>query len=99
MFNSFVIVLVFSGIFSFVNAKYLKLSSTIGLMLQALFMSLVLFAVKYFSPDLFKMIPSFERDIHFREFLLHIVLSFLLFAGAMHIDIHELKKQRKAKSA
>ncbi|MFT5749906.1 MAG: CPA1 family monovalent cation:H+ antiporter [Ancylomarina sp.] len=95
MFDSFVIVLAFAALFSFINAKYLKLSSTIGMMILALVMSIFILLVKEFAPSIYKYIPTFERDIHFREFLLEIILSFLLFAGAMHINIQELQKQRK----
>lgn len=96
MFDSFVIVLAFAALFSLVNAKYLKLSSTIGMMILALVMSVFILLVKKLAPSAYEYIPTFERDIHFREFLLDIILSFLLFAGAMHINIQELQKQRKA---
>lgn len=96
MFDSFVIVLAFAALFSLVNAKYLKLSSTIGMMILALVMSVFILLVKELAPSAYEYIPTFERDIHFREFLLDIILSFLLFAGAMHINIQELQKQRKA---
>ncbi|WP_282015860.1 cation:proton antiporter [Marinifilum flexuosum] len=96
MFDSFIVVLVFSAIFSLINTKYLKLSSTIGMMILALMMSVIILFVKEFAPGLYQYIPTFERDIHFREFLLEIILSFLLFAGAMHINIQELQRQRKA---
>jgi CPA1 family monovalent cation:H+ antiporter len=96
MFDSFVIVLAFSALFSLINTKYLKLSSTIGMMILALIMSLFILLCKEFAPSIYKYIPAFERDIHFRDFLLDIILSFLLFAGAMHINIQELQKQRKA---
>jgi len=96
MFDSFVIVLAFAALFSLVNTKYLKLSSTIGMMILALIMSVFILLVKEFSPSLYNFIPNFERDIHFREFLLDVILSFLLFAGSMHINIQELQKQRKA---
>jgi CPA1 family monovalent cation:H+ antiporter len=96
MFDSFVIVLSFAVLFSFVNTKYLKLNPTIGMMILALVMSMFILLVKEFAPSLYEYIPTFERDIHFREFLLEIILSFLLFAGAMHINIQELQRQRKA---
>ena len=96
MFDSFVIVLAFAALFSLVNTKYLKFSPTIGMMVLALIMSVFILILKEFAPSVYQFIPSFERDIHFREFLLEIILSFLLFAGAMHINIEELQKQRKA---
>jgi len=96
MFDSFVIVLAFAALFSLINTKYLKLSPTIGMMILALVMSVFILLVKEFAPSVYQFIPTFERDIHFREFLLEIILSFLLFAGAMHINIKDLQKQRKA---
>lgn len=96
MFDSFVIVLAFAALFSLINTKYLKLSSTIGMMILALIMSGFILLAKEFVPSVYEYIPTFERDIHFREFLMEIILSFLLFAGAMHINIRELQKQRKS---
>ena len=96
MFDSFVIVLAFAAVFSLINTRYLKLSPTIGMMVCALVMSIFILLAKEFAPNIFKYIPKFERNIHFREFLLDKILSFLLFAGAMHINIQELQRQRKA---
>ncbi len=96
MFDSFVIVLAFAALFSLINTKYLKFSPTIGMMVLALVMSVFILVLKEFAPSVYQFIPTFERDIHFREFLLEIILSFLLFAGAMHINIQELQKQRKS---
>ncbi len=96
MFNAFITVLFFASIFSFINAKYLKLPSTIGLMLQATALAILLFVLKEFLPDLYSKIPHFERDLDFRDFLMNVILSFLLFAGAMHIDLEELRNQKKS---
>lgn len=96
MFDSFVIVLAFAAVFSLINTRYLKLSPTIGMMVCALILSVFILLAKEFAPSVFSYIPKFERNIHFREFLLDKILSFLLFAGAMHINIQELQRQRKA---
>ncbi|MCK5824620.1 MAG: sodium:proton antiporter [Ichthyobacteriaceae bacterium] len=95
MFNAFITVLFFASIFSFINAKYLKLPSTIGLMIQATILSGILFLVKEYFPDIYKYIPHFERTIDFRDFLMNVILSFLLFAGAMHVDLKELRSQKR----
>lgn len=96
MYQAFILVLFFATVFSFINSKYLKLPSTIGLMLQATILSAVLFGIKEFAPDVYSHIPHFERNLDFRDLLMNTILSFLLFAGAMHIDIKELKSQKNS---
>lgn len=96
MFNAFIVVLFFASIFSFINAKFLKLPSTIGLMLQATILAAILFLLKEFVPNVYSMLPHFERTLDFRDVLMNVILSFLLFAGAMHIDLEELRNQRKS---
>lgn len=96
MFQAFITVLFFVSIFSFINAKYLKLPSTIGLMIQAVLLVPVLLLIKENFPELADKIPHFERGSDFRDLLMDVILSFLLFAGAMHVDLQELKNQKKS---
>lgn len=82
-----------AALFTFINIHYLKLSATIGLMLLALLMSLVILGVGTFVPEVKNLATNILSGIDFKEVLLNIMLSFLLFAGALHVDIQKLKEE------
>lgn len=82
-----------AAVFTFINIHYLKLSATIGLMLLALIMSITILGVGVFVPDVKILAANILKGIDFKEVLLNIMLSFLLFAGALHVDIQKLKEE------
>jgi CPA1 family monovalent cation:H+ antiporter len=77
-----------SALFGYLNHRYLKLPHTIGLVMIALAASLVLILVELLSPqtDLLETVTGILQQIDFHEAVMHGMLSFLLFAGAMHVD-------------
>lgn len=83
-----------SAVFSYVNHRYIKLPVTIGLMAIALVMSLVLLLLGKLGYGIQADAESFIRSIDFDETLLHGMLSFLLFAGALHINLDDLLEQK-----
>lgn len=87
-----------SAVFGYVNHRILKLPHTIGLVLIALAASLAVIGIDYAIPALplgEKAIAAF-RAIDFQEALMHGMLSFLLFAGALHVDFSELVDRKRA---
>lgn len=87
-------VVTLSAICSYINYRYLRLPATIGLMACALGLSLasIVLARAGVAPP--EMLSLFVGRIDFSEVLLHGMLSFLLFAGAMHINLDDLRKVR-----
>ena len=83
-----------SAVFSYLNYRYLKLPMTIGLMALALAMSLVLVALGKLGLPVEAQAISFMKGIDFNEALMHGMLSFLLFAGALHFNVHDLLDQK-----
>ncbi len=94
MFQSFTILLSLSALFSYINHKWLKLPSTIGLMILALILSIPMGLLEVYKPDVFHQACQVVLQINFKTFLLDVILSILLFAGALHIQIKDLKKER-----
>ncbi len=88
------ILLALATMFTLINYRFLKLPLTIGLMILGMILSGALFFVKYFTPEFFGEIPSIVHNIDFQNFVMNGILSFLLFAGSIHIDLKELKKER-----
>ncbi|MEO9964394.1 MAG: sodium:proton antiporter [Reichenbachiella sp.] len=83
-----------AGIFIYVNTYYLKLPSSVGLMILALGLSLALLIIEQIIPE-FKL--GTERilvDYDYHEVLYQLVLSFMLFAGALQIDFKKLAEER-----
>ena len=88
-------VLVFlSAIFGYLNARFLKLPNSIGLMLITIVFTLVIFGIGYVDDTLINAERYIIDQIDFKSVLLDIMLSFLLFAGALHTNFEQLKVQR-----
>lgn len=88
------ILIVLSALFGYLNVRFLKLPSTIGLMLITIVFTMVLVAVAQFDDTLLLKERAFISSIDFETVLLEIMLSFLLFAGALHTNFNQLKVQR-----
>ncbi len=84
-----------SAVFGYINEKYFKLPTTIGLMLIAIIFTLLSTAVSFINPTLFNHQRELISQIDFSEVLLDMMLSFMLFAGALHTNVPYLKQLRK----
>lgn len=94
LYYSFSILIVFAAIFSYLNVRYLKLPSTIGIMIIAMIVSIALVALGKNYPGSFTGLSELIATVDFSEVLMGAMLNFLLFAGAIHISLHDLRKQR-----
>ncbi|RZV64353.1 MAG: sodium:proton antiporter [Flavobacteriaceae bacterium] len=88
------ILIVLSAVFGYINVRFLKLPITIGLMVITILFTLVILALSYFDDTLLLRERELISQIDFRTVLLDIMLSFLLFAGALHTNFEQLKIQR-----
>lgn len=95
LYYSFSVLIVLASLFAYVNHKFLKLPSTIGIMLMAIIVSMVIrIGGNYFFPELSKDFHRFVFGFDFPEVLMGAMLNFLLFAGAIHVNFADLKEQR-----
>ena len=94
LFNVLALLLTAAALASFVNDRYLRLPTTVGLMLMSVVGSLLLVAAGHFGLPLKAFIERMITQIDFSQTLLGGTLSFLLFAGALHIEWDELRDQR-----
>jgi CPA1 family monovalent cation:H+ antiporter len=78
--------------FGYINSRYIKLPFTIGMMLLAFAFSIIVFLIGGVNPEFEATVTDFINSIDFRSLLLDIMLSFLLFAGALHTNFEKLKK-------
>jgi CPA1 family monovalent cation:H+ antiporter len=94
LFNVLAILVTLTAVFSYVNHRYIRLPNTIGLMLISLLVSLGLIALGPLGLGLEEDARHLLENIDFDETLLHGMLSFLLFAGALHVNLGDLAKQK-----
>jgi CPA1 family monovalent cation:H+ antiporter len=94
LYYSFSVLIVLTAIFSYLNLRSLKLPSAIGIMLLAMIVSISLVIVGRSYPDMFTGFTDIIASVDFTEVLMGSMLNFLLFAGAIHISLHDLRKQR-----
>jgi len=88
--HTLTILICLAALFSYVNHRLLKLPITIGLMAVALAFSLVLLALGKLGFGVEAEAQRFIGAIDFNEALMHGMLGFLLFAGALHVKLDEL---------
>lgn len=94
MYYSFILLLSISTLFTIINRKYLKLPATIGILLLGMFLSISLLGFKLIDPKVYEGIPHILRQINFHDFLMNIILGFLLFAGGLHVNLKALEKEK-----
>jgi len=88
-------VLIFlSAVFGYINVRFLKMPNTIGLMIITIIFTLGVLLFSYIDPTLLNLEKSIISSIDFKSILLDEMLSFLLFAGALHTNFEQLKIQR-----
>ncbi len=83
-----------AAVFAYLNHRFIKLPSTIAVMILSLVSSLLLVLVGKWVPHLFSSITQMVMKLDFYDLLINMMLSFLLFAGAIHINAQRLKKER-----
>lgn len=95
LYYAFSVLIVIASVFYYLNLRFLKLPTTIGIMIIAMVTSLIIrvlgqWVFPSFGENLFNLVKSFD----FTEVLMGAMLNFLLFAGSLHINIADLKKYR-----
>lgn len=94
LFTVIAILTTISALFAYVNFRYVKLPSTIGLMLIALLSSIALLIVGQFNAAVLEGTKALVSQIDFPRVLLEVLLSFLLFAGALHTNMGLMREQK-----
>ncbi|MBU0543773.1 MAG: sodium:proton antiporter [Proteobacteria bacterium] len=97
LFEITAILMVLTALFSYINYRVLRMPTTIGVMFIALVVSLGIVTLGWIGIDIGQAgIARILEAIDFNQALLHGMLSFLLFAGAMHIKLDDLISQKWA---
>jgi len=83
-----------ASVFSIVNLRILKLPQTIGLMVLAIALSLSVMLLGIVWPDFLSLATTLTQQFDFSILLIDVMLPFLLFAGAISVNVHELLKDK-----
>jgi len=89
------LLIVLAGGFGAINYLFLKLPSSIGILIVSLFASLAIILLDLAVPSLMVAdeVRRLVTDIHFSETLLEGMLGLLLFAGALHVKLGDLRDE------
>ena len=88
------ILVTFCAVFSYINYRFVKLPTTIGIMVMALVVSSLIMLMPTVGINILPHVREIMNGIDFSEALLHGMLSFLLFAGALHVNWRTLHNQK-----
>lgn len=93
IFSIITLLVVISSIFGYINVRFLKFPTTIGLMIMAIAFTSVILFIGSFNQSVLDFADNLISRIDFHDLILEVMLSFLLFAGALHTDWSKLKTQ------
>lgn len=95
IYTTLIFLILLSATFAYINHRFLKLPFVIGLFILSTVLSALLISAKFwFDLPLFE-IKSIIEKAKIDEVILNILLGFLLFAGSLHTDWGNIKKQIK----
>ena len=91
-FEVLAILLTLTAVFGYINERYIKLPTPIGVTLIAIVLSLLFLG--FATPDVRDWAEGFLTGLNFNDLVLEGMLSFLLFAGSLTVNLEDLAKQK-----
>ena len=92
IFQAFAVLISLTALFGFINERYIKLPTPIGVMLVSLIISLGLVFAGLNGVEIWAI--NFLQQLDFNDLVMEGMLSFLLFAGSLHVNLEDLNKQK-----
>lgn len=95
-FDAAAVLIVLSAVLGWINHRYLRLPGTVAMTLMGALASLAMIAADALlqGGGVSAQVSGFLEDIDFHDTLMNGMLSFLLFAGALHVDLEHLRRGR-----
>jgi len=95
VFETASLLVVISALFAWLNDRFIRLPTTIGIMVIAMAFSVLLLALGAAGTlDPLRLGADWLTEIDFKRTLMDGMLAFLLFAGALHVDLKRLVQSR-----
>ena len=87
------LLIIVSAFYSYINARYIKLPGTIGIITIAIIVSVITIIIDKLDPAIARYLTLLAKHINFSGTVLNIMLGFLLFAGSFNSNTKKLKKE------
>jgi len=96
LFDIIALLMTLAALFGYINHRWLKLEPTVGLLMISLASSLGIMALHWVFPrlEIVTQLQTLLSSIDFNQALMHGMLGFLLFAGALHVDLEYFIKRK-----
>jgi len=95
IFAAISIFITLAALIGFLNTKFFQLPTTIAIMSGSLLLSIFLIGIDHLGfHDIAQYVENFIAQLDFHKLLMEGMLSFLLFAGALNVDLHYLDKRK-----
>ena len=82
------------AVFGYINHRFIKLPDTLGITAVGMLASLLMLAYGNYDPASMAAAKEVVKSLDFADLVFHGFLGFLLFSGALHVDIAALKEQK-----
>ncbi|SEN91471.1 sodium/proton antiporter, CPA1 family [Mucilaginibacter gossypiicola] len=89
------LLVIVSAVFSYLNARFIKLPGTIGIVLLATIASITILIVDKVDSSIADYLGTLAKNINFSKAVLNILLGFLLFSSSFNLDGRKLKKEMR----
>jgi CPA1 family monovalent cation:H+ antiporter len=89
------LLVILSAVYSYINARFIKLPGTIGIVTLAIGVSIITIVVDSLNPSIAKYLTLLADNINFSRTVLNIMLAFLLFSGSFSLNTRRLKKEMR----
>ncbi|MCO5934997.1 sodium:proton antiporter [Mucilaginibacter sp. RB4R14] len=95
MFLIIALLIIVSAVYSYINARFLKLPGTIGIVTLAILGSILTIVIENLDPGIARYLTVLAKHINFSTTVLNVMLGFLLFATAFNLDTRKLKREMR----
>lgn len=89
------LLVIVSAFYSYINARYIKLPGTIGIVSIAIVASILTVFVDSIDPRIARYLTVLAKNINFSSTVLNIMLGFLLFSSSFTLNTRRLKKEMR----
>ncbi|GGB00406.1 cation:proton antiporter [Mucilaginibacter rubeus] len=89
------LLVIVSAIFSYLNARFIKLPGTIGIVLLATITSITILIVDKIDSSIADYLGTLAKNINFSKAVLNVLLGFLLFSSSFNLDGRKLKREMR----
>lgn len=89
------LLVIISATYSYINARFIRLPGTIGIISLAIGVSVLILIIDRVNPNAAIYLTSLAKNINFSSTVLNIMLGFLLFAGSFNLNVKKLKREMR----